>query len=62
MKENDIILDTRIKWVKASLEVSNSKDAGLYHKARGVWNAFWLAPRLDEHSSTEEFKRIFKEE
>lgn len=56
------MLDTRIKWVKASLEVSNSKDVGLWHKIRGVWKAFWLAPRLDEHSSTEEFKRIFKEE
>lgn len=54
-------VDTRIRWVKASLEVSNSKDAGVYHKARGAWVAFWLAPKLDEHSSVEEFKRIFGE-
>jgi len=54
-------IETRIKWVKASIEVSKSKDSSLYHTIRGVWKAFWLAPTLDEHSSVEEFKFLFKE-
>jgi len=51
----------RIKWVKASIEVSNSKDESTYPKVKGIWTAFWLAPKLDNTSSVEEFKKIHKE-
>jgi hypothetical protein len=51
----------RIKWVKASIEVSNSKDESTYPKVKGIWTAFWLAPKLDKTSSVEEFKKIHKE-
>jgi len=47
--------------MKASLEVSKSENTGLYRSAKGLWAAFWLAPRLEEESSIEEFTSIYKE-
>jgi hypothetical protein len=55
------MIDVRIKWMKASLEVSKSKDSGYYRTIRGLWIAFFLAPQLEEESSIEKFKKTYKE-
>jgi hypothetical protein len=55
------MLEDRIKWIRASIDVSNSRNDSYYRKIKGAWKAFWLAPKLEQNSTNiKEFKDTYK--